>query len=165
MSILIKQRNRLFRLKVPRALKIAYVWGKGLGVLANKNFKKGEVVIKFRADLVPNSKASPEAVQVDEHHSFDTRWLVTEAFINHSCEPNAKLDVERKSYIAIKPIGRNQEITFDYNTTEWDSGGAFKCNCGSKNCYGEVRGLKYLSHEQQRELKPHLPPFLLAKLK
>ena len=162
----IKQRNKLFKLKTPRSLKLVYVYGKGLGLFADKNFRKGETVIHFRADIVLCSKATPEAVQIDERNCFDTKWLTPEAFINHSCSPTAKLDVRGYRYVAIKDIKRNEEITFDYLTTDWDMGReSFRCRCGSKNCYGEIRGLKYLSRKQQEKLKPFLLPFLLKRLK
>ncbi|MBM3257320.1 MAG: SET domain-containing protein [Candidatus Liptonbacteria bacterium] len=163
-TILIRQRHRLFNLKVPKGIKMAYIWGKGIGVLADKNFKSGETAIHFRADTVPNSKASPEAVRIDEKWSYDTKWLTAEAFMNHSCDPNTKLDVAKKSYVAIKPIKKNEELTFNYNTTEWESSG-FECACGSKKCYGAVKGLKHLSRKRQEELKPYLLPFLRKKLK
>lgn len=163
--MLIKQRNKLFNLKEPKSLKIVYVWGKWLGLFADRNFEKGETVIQFKADVVLNSKASPEAVQIDEHHSFDTKWLTPESFINHSCSPNTKLDVAGYRYVALKNIRKNEEITFNYLTTDWDLGDeSFRCFCGSKNCYRHIRGLKYLSKQQRKKLKPQLLPFLLAKL-
>lgn len=163
--MLIKQRNKLFELKTPKSLKLVYVHGKGLGLFANKNFKKGDTVIQFKADVVLNSRASPEAVQIDEKHSFDTKWLTPEAFINHSCSPNTRLDVPGYRYVAIKNIEKNEEITFNYLTTDWDFGNEpFKCLCGSKNCYGMIRGLKYLSKRQQEKLKPLMLPFLRRKI-
>lgn len=118
--MLIKQRNRIFELKVPRSLKVIYVEGKGVGLFANRNFKKGEIAVRFKADLVPCSKASAEAVQVSEHECFDTKWLVPESFMNHGCDPTTKLDVKNKSYVAVKNIKKNDEITFNYLTTDWD---------------------------------------------
>ena len=165
--MLIKQHNKLFDLKVPKSLKIVYVHGKGLGVFTNKNFRKGETVIHFRADVVPRSKASAEAVTVDDKFSIDTKWLVPEAFINHSCSANTKIDVIRFRYIAIKNIRKDQEITYNYLTTEYDmkkNGDGFKCECGSRNCLGHIKGFKYLTHLQKLKLKPYLTPFLLKKI-
>ena len=163
--MLIKQRNKLFDLKVPKGLKLVYVHGKGLGLFVDKNFKKGDVVLQFEADIVDAKHASPEAVRIGENKFLDTEWLVPEAFINHSCSPNTYTDIEKYQYIAIKNIKKNDEITFDYNTTEWDfEAEAFKCDCGTKNCYGEIKGLKYLSKQQQNKLKPFLLPFLLKRL-
>ncbi len=51
---------------------------------------------------------------------IDMKYLVLEDFINHSCSPNTKLDLERRWFIAVKDILKSQEITFNYLTTEWD---------------------------------------------
>ena len=36
-----------------------------------------------------------------------------------------------------------QELTFDYETTEYEIGAFSKCLCGSPNCRGKVYGYKY----------------------
>jgi len=162
--MLIKQRNKLFNLKVPKGLKLAYVHEKGLGLFADKSFKKGDVVLRFKADIVDLKHASPEAVRIDGNKYLDTKWLVPEAFINHSCSPNTYIDVEKYQYVAIKSIKKNDEITFDYNTTEWDfEDETFKCTCGSRNCSSQIKGFKYLNRNQKLKLKPHLTPYILKK--
>ena len=163
----IKQRNKLFELKIPKSLKIVYVHGKGLGVFANKDYSKGDTVLHFKADVVPHSKASAEAVPIDDKVSLDTKWLVLEAFINHSCSANMTIDVIDFRYIAIKNIHKNEEITYNYNTTEYDmekSRDAFKCECDSKQCVGKVKGFKYLTQAYKLKLKPYLTPFLEKRL-
>ncbi len=160
----IKQQNRLFELKVPKSLKIVYVWGKGLGLFANKNFKKGETVIHFNADIVSRSKASPESVQIDDNKFIDTLRLTPEAFINHSCSPNARIDVVGFRYIAIRDIRKNEEITYNYLTTEYAMKDSFRCRCGSRNCRGTIRGFKYLSRAERFKLMLYLTPFLLQKI-
>ena len=36
-----------------------------------------------------------------------------------------------------------KELTFDYETTEYEVGAFSKCLCGSWNCRGKVCGFKY----------------------
>ncbi|MDP2598645.1 MAG: SET domain-containing methyltransferase [Candidatus Liptonbacteria bacterium] len=168
--MLIKQHNKIFDLKTPASLKLIYVEGKGLGLFANRNFKSGEAVISFANTFVSKSEASFEAVQVTDKKYLDTKWLVPEAFVNHNCNPNTRFDFQpdqkTSCYRAIKAIKRNEEITFNYNTTDWDSKKEpFACNCGSKNCYRLVQGLKYLNKQQRNKLKPFILPYLLKKLK
>jgi len=169
--MLIKQHNRLFDLKIPKSVKIIYFWNKGLSLFANKNFKKGDKVMPIKGELVDISVATPEAVQITAKKFVDTKYLVVEDFINHSCSPNTKFDFASMWFIAIKDIHKNDEITFNYLTTEWDIkkgmekyGGGFECLCGSKNCLKNIDGFKYLSQKQKLKLKPLLSPFLLEKL-
>ena len=166
--MLIKQHDKLFNMRVPRHIKLAYIESKGLGVFANRSFSKGDTVIRFKADIVPASKATPEAVQIDIDKFIDTTWLVPEAFINHSCSANMRIDLENFRYITIKNIRRNDELTYNYFTTEYDSvkyHEDFKCACGSRNCLGLVKGFKYLTRAQKLKLKPCLSLFLLRKLR
>jgi len=162
--MLIKQHNKLFELKVPRSLKIVYIHGKGLGVFANRNFRPGETLIHFKADIVPHAEASAEAVMIDDKVSLDTKWLVPEAFINHSCSPNTTIDVVSFRYVAMREIRKDEEMTYNYNTTEYDMGDGFKCECGSRRCLGRIKGFKHLTRTQKLKLKPFLTPFLLKKV-
>ena len=165
--MLIKQRDHLFDLKIPKSLKVVYVWGKELSLFANKKFKKGDKIIYLKGKLVNAANSTPEAVQMSDNKFIDTKYLVPEDFINHSCSPNTKLDTEKRWFIAINDISKNEEINFNYLTTEWDMkkwGTDFKCVCGSKNCFGHIRGFKYLSRTEKLKLKPLLSPLLLKKI-
>ena len=169
--MLIKQKNKLFDVQPPDGLKFVYVEGKGPGVFADRNFKSGEDIISFPNTLVDRNHASSEAVQITDDKYLDTEWLVTEAFINHSCNQNAKLEVHldqpSSAYVAIKDITKDEEIAFNYLTTEYDmvqNDGDFECACGSPDCYHHIRGFKYLTPEQQQKLKPLLLPYLASKL-
>lgn len=166
--MLIKQRNKLFDLQSPKELKFVYVEAKGLGVFADRDFKKGQDVISFPNTLVDRDKSSAEAVQVTEDQFLDTEWLTPEAFINHDCSPNTRLDFRpdhsTSAYAAIKNIKKNEEVTFNYLTTEYDMGSGFECVCGSVNCFHQIRGFRYLTREQQKGLKPLLLPYLQKKI-
>ena len=170
--MLIKQKNKLFNLQPPDGLKFAYIEGKGVGVFADRNFNNGEDIISFENTLVDRDHASSEAVQVTDDKYLDTEWLVAEAFINHSCNPNAKLDLRldrpSSAYVAIRDIAKDEEITFNYLSTEYDmvqNDGDFKCVCGFPRCHHYIRGFKYLTRERQEELKPLLLPYLADKLR
>lgn len=165
--MLIKQYDRLFDLKIPKTLKVVYVWGKELSLFADKKFKKGDEIIYLKGKLVDARDSTPEAIQMTEDKFIDTEYLVPEDFINHSCSPNTKLDVVKRRFVAIKDISKNEEITFNYLTTEWDMkkwGTDFQCICGSKNCFGYIRGFKYLTRAEKLKLKPFLFPLLLNKI-
>lgn len=114
----------------------------GLGVYANRAYKRGEVICVMKGRrVVPRTleyhggdfrKASINPLQIGPELYLDlTRpYRLT----NHSCNPNA--GVRGKSTLfAIKSIKKGEEITFDYSTTIDES---FECTCGAKQCRGVI---------------------------
>lgn len=83
-------------------------------------------------------------------------------FLNHSCAPNAYL--RGLALTALADIEEGAEITFDYNTTEWDIAHPFACACGAPACVGAVKGFRHLDKAQRARLRPYLPRYLKAKL-
>ena len=114
----------------------------GKGVFANKNFKKGQVVIKY--NLKPLTKKEFESLPESEKHftSFEDGkyWLFLppERYVNHSCEPNTNPNLKEKSDFAIKNIKKGEEIVTDYRKDDVP-GLDMKCNCGSKNCQKRIK--------------------------
>ena len=80
--MLIKQYDRLFDLKIPKSLKVVYVWGKGLSLFANKKILKGDRIIFLKGKLVKSADSTPEAVQMTNKKFIDTKYLVPEDFIS-----------------------------------------------------------------------------------
>lgn len=83
-------------------------------------------------------------------------------FMNHSCEPSAL--IQGRDVVALKPIEPWQEITFHYNTTEYEMSEPFHCRCGSGLCAGVIRGFRFASRPERERLRPWLPDYLLALL-
>jgi hypothetical protein len=61
---------------------------------------------------------------------------------------------------AVRPINPGEEVTFNYNTTEYEMAAPFACHCGSVFCAGEIRGFKYLDRRQRERLRSLLSPHL-----
>ena len=166
--MLIKQDGDQYDLKIPKDFNLVYVHGKGLSLFANKTFEKGKRIIPMKYDFIKTiDEATPESVQIDDNKFVDTKRLQIEDFINHSCDPSAKIDFDRLVFVAIKDIQKDEEITFNYLTTEYDlvvDKLDFVCKCGSKNCLQHIKGFKFLSSEQKESLRPYLSPFLLKKI-
>lgn len=83
-------------------------------------------------------------------------------FMNHSCEPN--VTVRGRAVHGLRRIEQWEEITFDYNTTEFDIAEPFDCRCGSARCAGRVSGFRHLARSEQERLRPHLAAHLLSTL-
>ncbi|ORC92000.1 uncharacterized protein TM35_000042140 [Trypanosoma theileri] len=74
----------------------------------------------------------------------------------HSCDPNVRIIVDstarRIECVALRNIKKNELISFNYLTTEWDMQTPFTCLCGAANCYHDIRGFKYLRDELRQNL-------------
>lgn len=120
---------------------------KGFGVFANRNFVKGEVVVYGRMKEVL-SERTIHSFQIDEetHVQLDK----TSRTINHSCEPNTGIRnnvFQAYDFIAFRDIIKGEEITWDYETTEYISIAVKNCLCGSRNCRRVLRGFKYRAND------------------
>ena len=65
---------------------------------------------------------------------------------------------------ALRNIQRGEEVKVNYAVTEYEMHDSFRCDCGSPGCLRMIRGFKFLTRDQQLELKPYLAPHLLKKL-
>ena len=89
----------------------------GKGVFANRNFKNGEVVIKY--NLKPLTKKEFENLSENEkeftHTHYGTIYLYPkpERYVNHSSHPNTIQDLKKKWDIAKRDIKKGEEITTD----------------------------------------------------
>ena len=108
------------------------------GVFAARDFKKGEVVLKWKPKILGKSKI--EELRDDQKHYIhkvgkNKYFLMQspEKFVNHSCEANTR--VKNRCDVAIRDIKKGEEITSDYGK---DGPVSFECRCGSKKCRGVI---------------------------
>jgi hypothetical protein len=57
-----------------------------------------------------------------------------------------------------------EDITFDYNTTEWNMHERFKCSCGTPQCRGHIQGAKHMQDIDVLKLLPHFSTSNLRSL-
>ncbi len=85
------------------------------GVYANRDFKKGEVVIRY--DLKQLTQKAYEALPESEKNFTHTHWgaiflySVPERYVNHSDTPNTHPDLINKWDVAIRDIPKGEMIT------------------------------------------------------
>jgi SET domain-containing protein len=154
-------------MNIPKNLQFVELENKGRSILANRDIKKEEVILKLKGILKSRSDASPESVQIDDDKFIDSKYYYVEDYINHSCDPNTYIDFNKFVFIALKNIHSGEEITYNYLTTEYDLAKEsldFDCKCKSEKCLGRVKGFKFLNKKQKLELKSILSPFLKKKL-
>ena len=94
----------------------------GRGVFANRNFKKGEIVLQYR--LKPLTQAEWESLPEEEKEFTHTHWgqiylyPEPERYVNHSANPNTFQNLEKKQDIALRDIKKGEEITTDATKDE-----------------------------------------------
>lgn len=89
----------------------------GKGLYANKVFKKGEVVIKYRLQIITEDEFSqlPKSEQTFTHRRYGVIYLYPEPerYVNHSDDPNTVQDFNVGCDIASRDIQKGEMITTD----------------------------------------------------
>ena len=89
----------------------------GKGVFANRDFKKGEIVLKYHLKELTQEEFDnlPEEEKTFTHKRKGVIYLypIPERYVNHSKNPNTIQDFEKGFDIAIRDIKKGEEITTD----------------------------------------------------
>ena len=129
---------------------------------ARRVFTKGESILEVRGDVI--KQASRYSIQVSSDLHIEPSVLPDNIeffddylwpFLNHGFEPNAMM--QGRQLIAIRDIAAGDEITFDYNTNEWDMATPFDCMKTGR----QVRGYKHLNAEERAQIRDFTSPFIL----
>ena len=128
-------------------------------------FAKEEIamdsVIKLEGAITSHPTRYSIQLGEDKHLSVPPDQKVTQRpdffwkYLNHSCQPNGEINTAELTFRPLRKIGQGEECTFNYLTTEYEMAAPFTCHCGAENCFGLIRGYKYLSAEQREELTAH----------
>jgi SET domain-containing protein len=113
----------------------------GLGLFANKPFRKREYIVTYRGRLLANEEAERLETRGSRYmFEINSRWTIDGSsrsnvarYVNHSCRPNAEA-IERRGpkivYIARKRIKPDEEITVDYGKDYFAAFiGKSRCKC------------------------------------
>ena len=101
--------------------------GKGQGLFADADIKKGAFVAEYTGTKVDSKAAdamkSKYLFEVDDEWTIDAEHGGSVArYINHSCEPNTEAEIidGRIVISAISNIKNGEEITIDYGDEYYD---------------------------------------------
>jgi hypothetical protein len=134
-------------------------------VVATELLQAGDLVLRIEGDIT--RQPTRYTVQIDADHHIEvpaeaSLELLLDRyfwrFLNHSCDPSAI--IRGRDVIARRRIKPMDEVTFDYDSTEYDMAEPFHCRCGSPRCRGRVGGYRHLSAAQRRRIDPYLAAFL-----
>ena len=145
----------------------------GRGLFSKANIKKGEVVVvKGGYILTKNQRdeigieLGPSEIQITED-LFIGPTTVSEReggmmHLYQSCEPNLGLQGQIV-YVALRDIGIDEEVTFDYAMNDDDSY-EMKCQCGTKSCRGKITGVDWKVPEIQRKYDGYFSWFIQRRI-
>lgn len=157
----------------PEGLEVCSVEGKGLGVFAKRDMQAGDQICVCSGYITDIDHVTAMSLQLSENvflhgvGEFDD-------YINHSCDPNCVVRFENEVAVlyVLKDIKAGEELSFDYNTSDWDlveQGSkantqlSFNCRCGTDFCVGEIKGFRHLNQAQRTKRKEYLSPFILSR--
>ena len=102
--------------------------GNHKGIFSTEPYEKGQWIYTFNPHYI--EQPTRTSIQYNNKHFEDDMGQ----YLNHHCEPNTVIvsdvsDDRGIHLIAIDIINKNEEITFDYNTTESKLTNPFRCKC------------------------------------
>ncbi len=105
----------------------------GTGIFTQRDINKGEVFYDIPLKVLFH-ELRPRCAFIGNNSWVSDEEVLN--YINHSCDPNTKLDLTiEPRLVAVRTIRMGEEITVDYNLTE-RGGNRVSCNCQSSNCGG-----------------------------
>ncbi|XP_031390636.1 histone-lysine N-methyltransferase ASHH1 isoform X1 [Punica granatum] len=148
-------RNQRFQRNQYARTKLFRTEGRGWGLLADENIKRGQFIIEYCGEVISWKEAKRRSqayenqgmkdafiISLNASESIDaTRKGSLGRFINHSCQPNCEtrkwnvLGEIRVGIFAKQDILIGTELSYDYNF-EWYGGAKVRCLCGAVTCSG-----------------------------
>jgi SET domain-containing protein len=118
----------------------------GRGCFATIAFKHRRKIAEYTGEKITNAEANRRASRrklricaINERWSLDgSRGGNGTHYINHSCEPNAFMQIlyGHILFIALRDIRPGEEITIDYESTLHSN--KKRCVCGAPSCRGTI---------------------------
>ena len=146
----------------------------GIGLFARGSIAKGETVVvkggyimtKEERDRV-EERLGPAEIQIGDDLFIGPQSESERdggmMHLNHSCDPNVGLRGEI-TFVAMRPIRSDEELTFDYAMTDDEPDIEMQCNCGSADCRQLVTGLDWKRPDLQHRYRGYFATYLQHKI-
>lgn len=142
-----------------------------MGVFARKPVAKGEVLVVWGG--VIRSYAQLQQLPEDlRRHSIQVEEDLFQVpasaydppdFINHSCNPNAGMSGQI-ALVAMRDIGRGEEVCMDYAMCDATPYDEFDCHCGERTCRSRVTGSDWARPELWKRYRGYFSPYLQRRI-
>lgn len=103
-------------------------------VIATRHVRTGEVLFNLTTYILLASPTYQSVRLADGFHAVSTYVSA----MNHSCDPSADIDVDKRQVTARRQLFPGDEVNFYYPSTEVDIVRPFQCACGASNCVGYI---------------------------
>lgn len=130
----------------------------GFGLFSRKPISSGAVVGRLGGAI--QGVANKRTIQIDRDRHLCSPFI---DFVNHNCRPSAYIRVESETIVlnAISEIGsETNEITIDYNCSEYSLAESFMCRCCRKP--NRIAGYRYLMETNQKDYLRRISRFALS---
>lgn len=117
-----------------------------LQLVASEPISAGDIIVQSSEEEVQDHRTW-RTLQLAQNRHLRNEFL---NFVDHSCAPNALLDVDKLALVAIRDIAIGDPVTFFYPGSEVELSQSFDCHCGSDECIKQVNGGFYLKRDQIR---------------
>jgi len=128
-------------------------------------FLPGETVLYSVSEYI-SPERTIHTVQLDRNPDVHVEITAPGRLINHSCDPNTGVKDNKHmafDFIALRSIKKGDEISFDYETTEYESIAVPKCLCGTPSCRGKTVGFKFHFEELINKYGDRIADYLKKK--
>lgn len=140
----------------------------GKGCFSVADFKGRRKIAEYTGEKITNAEANLRAGRRKLRIcAINNRWSLDGSrggngthYINHSCEPNAYMQIlyGHILFIALRDIEPGEEITIDYESTLHSN--KKKCICGAPSCRGTINKMQKEKGKRQKRSKELFPsPF------
>lgn len=124
----------------------------------------GTILTMEELNTLPAEYQGDNAVQIEEDLYLVTFGVDSPGdYVNHSCDPNAWL-AGQIALFTMKPIEADEEVSFDYATSDGSPYCEFNCECGTPNCRGKVTGNDWQIPELWERYAGHFSPYLQRRI-
>lgn len=136
----------------------------GRAVFAQKNIRKGERVAVFDGPIYDDlfdgwtDDILNHAIQIGPALWRDSLGIAR--YLNHSCEPNCGIK-NRIEIVAMRDIGRGEEVTWDYEMTEKNPWWKMRCGCGTASCRKIIGNYKNMPRKVRAKYRGYISDWLL----
>jgi uncharacterized protein len=131
-----------------------------IGVFTTAHIRKGARIVEYTGPRISPEEADRRYEGAPRTYLYgleDGKTVIDGdgmgAYLNHSCEPNCKVDEihGRVWILALRDIGAGEELVWDYNL--YDDDDPAPCHCGSPKCRGTMYSREWMETLHRREAR------------